>query len=82
MEGNVFVGHYCPRCRTAIGVFVVVEGQPRCPDCGGALEAASGGPETQVLANVTCKGCGSEFGMVSAVGGKATCPRCGQSLTD
>ena len=82
MEGNVFIGHHCPNCKTTIGTHASVGGEPKCPGCGGLLQAASGGPEIQVLANVTCKGCGSKFGMVSVVGGKATCPGCGQNLKD
>lgn len=83
MESNVFVGHHCPDCNTTIGLLASVGGEtPCCPGCGGPLQAASGGPQTQVLANVTCKGCGSRFGMISVVGGKAKCPSCGIPLTD
>ena len=82
MEGNVFIGHHCPKCNTTIGTMASVGGTPRCPGCGGPLQAASGGPQTQVLANVKCKGCGSYFGMVSVVGGKAKCPSCGTNLKD
>ncbi len=45
------------------------------------MQAASGGPPTRVLANVTCKGCGSRFGMISVAGsGEVKCPSCGESL--
>jgi ribosomal protein S27E len=81
MESNVFVGHYCPKCGTTIATFVSVGGTPKCPGCGGPLQAAPGGPKTKVLANVTCPGCGSKFGMVSVVGGEANCPSCGEKLT-
>ncbi len=82
MEGNVFVGHHCPKCNTTIATMASVGGTPKCPGCGGPLQAAPGGLETQVLANVTCKDCGSYFGMVSVVGGKAKCPNCGTNLKD
>ena len=82
MEGNVFIGHHCPKCNTTIATMASVGGTPKCPGCGGPLQAAPGGLETQVLANVTCKDCGSYFGMVSVVGGKAKCPNCGTNLKD
>jgi len=82
MEGSVFIGHHCPKCNTTVGVLASVGDTPRCPGCGGALQASPGGPQTQVLANITCEGCGSQFGMVSAVGGKAKCPSCGKALKE
>ena len=82
MEGNVFVGHHCPKSNTTSATMASVGGTPKCPGCGGPLQAAPGGLETQVLANVTCKDCGSYFGMVSVVGGKAKCPNCGTNLKD
>ena len=82
MESNVFIGHHCPRCNTTIGTYASVGGTPTCPGCGGPLQAAPGGPQTQVLANVVCSGCGSRFGMVSVVGGEAKCPTCGKKLKE
>jgi hypothetical protein len=82
MEGNVFIGHHCPNCNTTIATTVSVGGTPCCPGCRGPLQAAPGGPKTQVLANVKCKSCGSHFGMVSVVGGEAKCPNCGKNLKD
>jgi len=82
MEGNVFIRHHCPNCNITIATMVSVGGTPKYPGCEAPLQAGPGGPQTQVLANVTCKGCGSYFGMVSVVGGKAKCPSCGTNLKD
>ena len=81
MDGEVFVGHHCPVCGSTIGIAAGVGGPLKCPGCGGPMQAASDGPPTRVLANVTCKGCGSRFGMISIVGSsEAKCPSCGESL--
>ena len=80
MESNVFIGHHCPKCKTTIAIYEATGENPTCPGCGGPLQAASDGPETQVLANVTCKSCGSSFGLISVVGGSAKCPSCGNNL--
>lgn len=80
MESNVFVGHHCPRCGTTIGLYGSVGGTPKCPVCGGPLQASPGGPKTHVLANVKCSGCGASFGIISVVGDEPKCPSCGTNL--
>lgn len=81
MTGSeVFVGHYCPSCKTSIGVYAIVGGKGACPGCGGPLQAASGGPKTRVITNFCCDSCGARVGMLSVVGGDAKCPGCGKAI--
>ena len=80
MNTDVFVGHHCPKCKTTIGTFAQVGGEPRCPGCGGPLVAAEGGPNVTVIANARCTQCDFSAGLFSAVGGNGTCPQCGGKL--
>lgn len=81
MEINVFFGHHCPRCKTTIGSYALVGGEPVCPGCGGPLVATPGGPKTTAIANASCEKCRAHFGLVSIVGGEAKCPNCGGPLS-
>ena len=76
-SAEVYFGHYCPKCGTTIGVAAAAGASLRCPGCGGPMQAARGGPEVHVLANVTCKQCHSAFGLLTIVGGPLKCPSCG-----
>lgn len=79
MDAEVFTGHYCPECKTAVGIMVSMGSMARCPGCRGSLQVGTGGPVSQVLTNVSCKQCGSYYGIVTALGGKAKC-QCGADL--
>ena len=80
-DADVFIGHHCPHCGTTVGVTASVGGgTPKCPGCGGPLQAAPGGPKVKVLTNVKCNSCGTQIGMLSVVGGEANCPTCGSKL--
>ena len=80
-ETEVFTGHYCPKCRTTVGVYLIVGGQGACPGCGGPLQAELGGPQTRVITNFCCESCGARIGMLTAVGGNAVCPGCGKAIS-
>ncbi len=78
MAAHVFTGHYCPTCKTSIGLAVGLGAELRCPGCGGPFQAAPGGPKIPVVANVACKKCG--FAASLKVGGDDNCPSCGEPL--
>lgn len=81
MGGEIFVGHHCPKCGSTVALSAGVGGPLRCPGCGGPMQAASGGPDTRIIANVKCDNCGSIFGAISVVGSKSIeCPSCGKPL--
>lgn len=73
---EVFVGHYCPSCKTSVGLYAGVGGLGKCPGCGGPLQAAHGGPKTRTLTNFTCPKCGFGVGLMVVQGGDASCPGC------
>jgi len=80
MQTDVFFGHYCPICRTAVGVAASVGSEGKCPTCGGPLVAGQGGPSMQAIANYTCPKCKSFYGFMSVVGADTPTCRCGEPI--
>lgn len=76
MQANSFIGHHCPICKTSIADIGYFSKNYSCPGCGGQLQAASGGPKMDVVANATCAKCNFQAKGFIAVGCEARCPSC------
>lgn len=68
VETDIYFGHFCPKCGTAIGTAVSVGGPLTCPGCGGPMTTAPGGPQTTSRANVECPSCHAKIGFIGVHG--------------